>query len=134
MYRFHVHSDAKADLEKIRETDPETAADLLVFLQELQGDQDLLDRLSQHGYSTEASDWVENIDVQRIQSLWRRGLNLWRLKLWDLEREGLKYRVVYAFVPKGRVYHVLAIVARTDFNYELDHPVTQRVLTALADL
>lgn len=134
MYKLIVHPDAEEDLKAVRLVDPATAADLIVFLEEVRGDQDLLDRLTQKGYSFENGDWIENIDVQPIASQQQAGRNLWRLKLWDLEREGIKYRILYAFAPRTRSYHILAIVERSKFNYEPSHPITLRVLRAHEDI
>jgi hypothetical protein len=134
VYRLTIHPDAVSDIAAIRASDPSTAADILVFLQELQSDQDLMDRLSQDGYRYESGHWVENIDVQSISEQRRAGRNLWRLKLCDLEREHIQYRIIYAFSPLSHAYHVLAIVNRGQFNYESEHPITRRVVDALGAL
>lgn len=60
-------------------------------------------------------------------------MNLWRLKLWDLEDFGPKYRVVYAFEPKKKHYHILAVAPRR-FDYDQKHPITQRIIDAYLDL
>lgn len=130
MYRLFVHDDAKADLEQLWASEPAAAARIAVLLQELADDQDLLDRLTQHDYG---SSQTAQFHVSRWQEHWRKGKDLWRLKVWDLEDKGLRYRVVYNFVPGKRQYHILAIAPRT-FNYDARHPITQRLLRALADL
>lgn len=131
MYRLFVHDDAQTDLEELWSTGTQAAARIAVLLQELEGDQDLLDRLTQHEYygrshsaDFHVSKWVEQ---------WRQGRDLWRLKVWDLEGHGLKYRIIYAFVPKRRHYHVLAIAPR-EFNYDSRHPLTQRIRSAYGSL
>ncbi len=63
------------------------------------------------------------------QAQQREGRNLWRLKLWDLEKNGLRYRIVYAFVPSKQHYHVLAIAPRS-FDYEESNPISQCVFRA----
>lgn len=47
----------------------------------------------------------------------------------DLENEGMRYRIVYAFVPGKGHYHVLGIVPR-EFNYDAGHQITRRILAA----
>ena len=130
MYSIHVHSDARADLQRIRADDPETAATIVATLQELQGDQDLLDRLSQHGYRNYRQP---DIDISKWVELWNSGDDIWRIRIFDLDGVLLPYRAIYAFLPQKSEYHVLAIVSR-DFNYDRNHPISQRVLDAYESL
>ena len=58
---------------------------------------------------------------------------MFRLKVWDLEDKGLRYRVVYAFMPRRKDHYVLGVVPR-DFNYEPNHELTRRILTAYENL
>jgi hypothetical protein len=124
---LYIHEDAKADLKEIYRKAPKTAACIEVFLQEIKGNQDLLDRLTQQDYGPEGyapfhvSGWFQQ---------WNKGKNLWRLKLWDLESKGIKYRIIYAFIPHQRKYYVLAILSRNNFNYEENDPRTKRILDA----
>ena len=130
MFRLFVHDDADDDLEALWGADEEAAARIVVLLEELEASQDLLDRLTQHDFGSyqtadfQVSKWVEQ---------WKKGKDLWRLKVWDLEDRKLRYRIVYAFLPNKSHYHVLGIVPR-DFNYEADHPLTRRILAAYEDL
>lgn len=135
-YALHVHEEAKEDLREIRAVDPKTAADLVVFLEEFRGDQDLLDRLSQHGFEDPCNpEWILKISVSRWQRQWNRGRNLWRLKNLDLEEDGLKYRVIYAFLPVKHMYVVLGIFLRSSFDYDnLSDPRVQRVLASYDEL
>lgn len=135
MFTLSIHTDAQRDLDAIDARNPQDAADLIVFLQELSGDQHLLSRLNEHGYSViDTDDWVAGIDVSRWQSQWNRGKNLWRLKCWELENDGVRYRIVYAFKPQTSCYHVLGIFHRSEFDYESNNPRTERILRAYSDL
>lgn len=127
MIALFVHDDAKADLLALRVSEPQAAGRILALLEQLEGDPDLLDRLTQHDYSS------ADIHVSRWQSQWRKGRNLWRLKVWDLESKGIHYRIIYAFEPKKQHYHVLAIAPR-EFDYDADHPIGQRILRAYEEL
>lgn len=126
MYSLFVHEDAEQDLENLWNEAPEAAARTVVLLEELEGNQDLLDRLTQqdfgayHGGDFHVTKWFEQ---------WKVGKDLWRLKVWSLEDKGLQYRIVYAFVPRRLHYHILAIVHR-DFDYDRNHEVTRRILRA----
>jgi len=130
LFSLFIHDDAEYDLEKLWEEAPVAAARITVLLEELEGNQDLLDRLTQHdfgGYHTadfHVSKWIEQ---------WKKGNDLWRLKVWSLEDQGLQHRVVYAFVPQKSRYHVVGIVSR-DFNYDSSHPLTKRILVAYENL
>lgn len=133
MLKLFIHTDAEDDLDGLWKTDPRSAARITVFLQELRGNEDLLDRLTCH-------DWGEKgVDPFNSQMWWtqqKRGRNLWRLKLWELELEGKQYRIVYAFVPQKGHHYVLGILPRKngDFNYEDGDPRTQRILNAYRNL
>ncbi len=100
------------------------------MLEELEGNPDLLDRLTQHDFGAYGSG---RFHVSKWFAQWNTGKNLWRLKVWDLEDQGLRYRVVYAFIPRQQDYSVLGIVPR-EFNYEPGHELTRRILAAYEDL
>lgn len=130
MIALFVHDDATADLEALWETEPQAAARIADLLEQLEGDSDLLDRLTQHDYGAYHS---ADFHVSKWQEHWRKGRDLWRLKVWDLEDKGLRYRVVYAFKPREQHYHVLAIAPR-EFDYDTSHPISQRILRAYQEL
>ncbi len=126
-----MHEDAKVDLLDMLDTAPQAAGRILALLEQLEGDPDLLDRLTQHDYGAYGS---ADFHVSKWQKQWRKGRDLWRLKVWDLEEKGLRYRIVYAFVPGKLHYHVLAITPRRDFNYEERDPISQRIIRAYQEL
>lgn len=130
MIGLFVHDDAKADLLALREREPQAAGRILALLEQLEGDADLLDRLTQHDYGAHHS---ADFHVSKWFEHWNRGRDLWRLKIWDLEDKGLRYRIVYAFQPRERHYHILAIAPRA-FDYDTSHPISQRVLRAYQEL
>ena len=130
MISLFVHDDANDDLEALWDTVPRAAARIAVLLEELKGDPDLLDRLTQHDYGVRdhakfnVSKWLEH---------WNSGRDLWRLKIWDLEKQGLMYRIIYAFIPLTKHHHILAIAPR-EFNYDSSHPISKRILSAYEEL
>jgi hypothetical protein len=131
LFSLFVHNDAEADLLALRESEPQAAGRILALLEQLEADPDLLDRLTQHNYGAYGS---ADFHVSKWHEQWRKGRDLWRLKVWDLEEKGLRYRIVYAFVPGKQHYHVLAITPRRDFNYEERDPISQRILRAYQEL
>ncbi len=126
MVALFVHGDVKADLELLWGREPQAAGRILAFLEQLEGDPDLLDRLAQHDYGAHRS---ADFHVSKWQAHWRKGRDLWRLKIWDLEDKGLRYRIVYAFEPRRQHYHVLAVAPRK-FNYDASHPINRCILRA----
>src|ERR1700694_2750791 len=105
MYRLVIHDDANADLDQLWIDNPLAAALVLATLQECQADQRLLDSLLVHDYGKDRS---EEIHVSKWLQLYRQGKDLWRLKVWELEDQGVMYRIIYAYIPGKRVFHVLA--------------------------
>lgn len=130
MYRLFLHPDARSDLESLWDSAPEAAAKITVLLEELESNQDLLDRLTQHKFGDRRS---AEFQVSMWLEQWNQGRDLWRLKVWDLEKQGLRYRILYAFVPGKLQYHVLGIAPR-EFNYDADTDIAKRVLAAYAAL
>jgi len=125
-----IHKDAIADLSALRQKELKAAARIVALLEELKGNPDLLDRLTQHDYGAHQS---ADFHVSKWQAQWRQGRDLWRLKVWDLEDQGLRYRIVYAFIPQKQHYHILAIAPR-EFDYDSNHPISQRILRAYESL
>ncbi|WP_027967296.1 hypothetical protein [Halomonas halocynthiae] len=132
MLQLFIHIDAQQDLEDLWEHDEDAAAYIEAMLEEIKGDQRLLDDLLIHdlgkyklpGQQYSVSKWLR---------LWNRGKDLWRLKAWELEDSGKKWRVVYAYIPSQAAHYVLAIAPR-EFNYDTDHPISQRILAAYDDI
>lgn len=130
VFRLLIHDDATSDLEVLWHKVPEAAARIAVLLEECGGNQDLLDRLTQHDFGAARS---ADVHVSKWFEQWNKGKDLWRMKLWDLESKGLRYRIVYAFIPRQRQYHVLAVAPR-EFDYDSNHPLTGRILRAYEEL
>lgn len=130
LIRLFVHVDAETDLEKLWAVAPKAAARIGVLLEELKGNQDLLDRLTQHDFGDHRS---ADFHVSKWLDLWNKGKDLWRLKVWDLEDKGLRYRVVYAYLPGKSQYHVLGIVSR-EFDYDPRHELSRRIIAAYENL
>jgi hypothetical protein len=130
VYSLTIHDDAKDDLDKLWVEAEEAAALIVALLQEIQGDQILLDALTIHNFG---ADHSADFHISRWLEFWNRGLDLWRLKAWTLEAQGLPYRVVYSYEPRRQRYHVLGVFHR-DFNYDRTDQRTQRVQNAYADV
>ena len=130
MYTLLIHQHAEDDLESLWVTDPTTAASIEVLLEEIQGDQTLLDALTIDDFG---SNQTEDFNVRKWQHFWKRGKDLWRLKIWDLEKSNQRYRVIYAYDVKQHCYQVLAVVPRS-FDYDPASPISKRIIEDYKDL
>jgi len=130
VFYLFIHVDAEDDLERLWEEEPNAAARIGALLEELEGNQDLLDRLTQHDFGNYRT---ADFHVSKWLDQWNKGRDLWRLKVWDLEDKGLQYRVVYAFMPGKSQYHVLGIVSR-EFDYDPHHELSRRIIAAYENL
>jgi hypothetical protein len=128
--RLLIHRDAEQDFRDLARTQPKLFGRLLALLQEIGSDTRLIEILTVHGFG---SDERGPFDVKKWFEHWNAGKDIWRLKFWELEHQGLPYRVIYALKRGTGDYHVLAIVER-GFNYDRNHIVTQRILRAYDDL
>jgi len=124
VYTLLIHVSAKLDLESIGQDDPDTRDELYALLQEIKSNQDLLDALTIRDFGR-ARD--EKFHVDRWVSQQWQGRNLWRLKSWDIEELGIRYRVIYTLDPRIRRYYVLAVLPRK-FDYDEQHPRVQQLL------
>lgn len=131
MYELIVGDDAATDIEALLDTAPAVALRIVALLEDLADDQDLLDRLSQDGYGGSPKKPIRGavINIGKWISAQQKGLNLWRMRDFELSKQGHEYRVIYAFNPTKNQYFVLAVVER-EFNYDEQHPVTKRVYAA----
>lgn len=123
MYSLILSEGAESDLDDLWQDEETAAADIEVLLQEVQGSQYLLDMLTAHDFGAHES---EKFHVSKWFGQQNKGRNLWRLKVWDLEKHGLKYRVIYALDPRVQRYHILGIVHR-DFDYDENDERTVRI-------
>jgi len=130
VYSLVVHTDAEDDLEELWRTAEDVAAAISVLLDELQGSQELLDALTVHDFGARGS---EDFHVSKVSKFWDNGKDIWRIKIWDLEEQGLRYRVIYAYERGKKRYYVLGILPRAT-AYDSNDPRIRRILSAYEDL
>lgn len=135
MYELIIGDDATQDLEGILAQHPPAGYRLAILLQELEGSQSLLERMSwdNFGGKPHLPEKGSSMSIAKFLSLYRKGFNIWRLRDFELSRLGYEYRIIYAYIPSKDLYFVLAIVERA-FDYDPSHPVTQRVINAYKKL
>jgi hypothetical protein len=125
------HQDIRIDLAAIKANDSaQTYARILALMRQMHSDPSLADRLLEHGFG---ADKRREFSVSKWLAVWRQGKDLWRLKWWDLEAKGARYRFVYVYLHKEGRFVVMAIVKRMDFDY--DNPqdaIRQRIFKSLS--
>ena len=126
IHSLSIHPDAAKDLRELMAVDRLAAGKVLAMLEQGQRDINVLNSLLEQNFG---AGRTEAYHVSKWWELWRAGYNLWRLKIWTFPRGSLAYRIVYAYDPDTLEYCVLAIVHR-DFDYQIHHAVTQRILQA----
>lgn len=130
--KISLHSDAVTDLEHLKSVSPQIADEVLVFFETIEADDSLLDTLTTHGHRQHGT---QDFNVKKWQEHWRKGLDIWRLRLFWLEPLGFNYRVVYALDQKVFRFHILAILPRREINYDDSSDVnTRRILKAYPEL
>jgi hypothetical protein len=122
VFCLYTHQDAQDDLDSLWETDEQAAADIMVCLQEIEGDQDLLDRLNQDRFGAE---FVDDFNVRLLIEQRDLNNNLWRLRVWSVPN----YRIIYAFIPSNGRFYVLGIMPR-GVDYARNHPFFKRIAAA----
>lgn len=122
MFSLYTHREAEDDLEAIWAADPQSASDIEVCLQEIEGDQDLLDRLTQDRFGER---YLDRFNVRELVEQRDMRNNLWRLRVWSVP----KYRIIYAFIPRSGRYYVLGIMPRA-VNYDRKDPFFKRIAAA----
>lgn len=131
MLTLSFHPDGARDLASLQGFRPKVADRILATLEEIKADKSLLDALTTHGFG-EAKD--EKFRISKWLSQWRRGRDLWSLKIWELEDMGIRYRVIYCYMPDELAYYILAITPRDAAYGDDTDELTTRILQAYASL
>ena len=113
----------KRVFELIWNSDPDAAAVITALLQEAKANTAVLDSFTSHDFGACQSTY----HISRWAEQQRKGRNLWRLKIWELQDQPPFYRVVYAFHPQEHIHYILGVFDR-DSNYDENDARTQRVL------
>lgn len=115
---IRIHDDAASDLAAIRLVDRRAFGRLTALLEQLRSDPRWLQRLLDHGYGEDRSG---SVGVKKWGSAWRANAPLWRLRAWELESDGIAYRLIYVYYWRDKTINVLAVVRR-DKSFDYDDP------------
>lgn len=132
MFALSLHNDAKADLLKIKGENLESFTRIVTILEQIKNDPAMLKHLLEHDFGPEGG---APFNVSKWQELWRKGYDVWRIKVWDVRDKLLPYRIIYAYDYSGREqrFHILGVVPR-GFKYDTNHPDSKRIIAAYRDL
>lgn len=135
MFELIPHDDIGLDLERLDSIDPEIVDQAGAAIQQLMDDPLLVDDLLRNGYGGTPSNPTRGatFNVRAWGVAQQRGLNLWAIRDFELSRKGFEFRIVYAVFPHCEQIYILAIVER-EWNYDLSHPVSRRVIATYRDL
>ena len=124
---IEVHDDATADLKRIQLIDTDAFFKLVVFLQQLKKDPQLFSKLLDNDFGRDGTEVMSVMKWHGVHRIER--VPIWRVKAWDLEKQGLKYRIIYFYNWPDKTYNIMAIVKRDGFDYDdISHPIRQRVI------
>ncbi|MFC0677493.1 hypothetical protein ACFFGH_06470 [Lysobacter korlensis] len=121
------------DLPRIKAKDPVAAAAIAAALSEFEANPKGCDFLLQQMYGEKANRRPHHRFGARWLDKWfihgRPKRAIWRFKVWKLESQGKKYRVVYGyFAAAGQRRIIVLGVFERSWNYANGHPYTVRVL------
>lgn len=127
MFQFSVTPGAKTDIRGLASSDRDAAALVVVTFQELQGNQVLLDTLTIHDHDDVLPLSGHPYNVKHVWEQYKKGKNLWRLKVMDSDKTLQPYRVIYGYSTGEQKYYVLGVVPR-GHSYDSSHPTFRRIL------
>lgn len=123
-----THPHANADIAELYPKDPKNMAYVLATLQEMEQSEDMQDTMFLHDRD------FEDVNCKEVTWHQRRGRNVWRLRRHDRCK---KYRIIYAFqeARQGQKpkFIVLAVAHKDNYDYEPEHPLTQRIIDDYED-
>lgn len=129
--RIEIGINAIKDLNLLKESKPKIAAKALALLKQMAADENVIDRLTDKRSSeggVSVSRWVEQFYSKAAR-------NLYRIKTIDnIGNSNSPFRVIYAYLLpcSGRSepeVHVLAVVLKSEFNYEANNKFTIRIIS-----
>lgn len=132
MYKLNILPIVKEDIKVVGVSSKNAATKIVALLEQLNTNQELLGYLLEHNHGEPDEDLF---NVSKWQAYWKNGYDLWRLKLFNLENVGLRYRIIYAYALENSIqtFYILAIVHR-DFDYDPTHEITKRLIHSYVEL
>lgn len=133
MFALSYSPGAQDDIRQLKRANPDAAALVLATIQEIRGDQNLLDSLTIHEFEERLSKLDVTYTVKHWWEHFRKGRDLWRLRVIDDDNLLTDFRIIYGYSISESKYYILGVVPRS-FNYDSNHPQTKRILGEYEDL
>ena len=127
MFSLSINDSAENDLDDLYKKDKDAWSIVTVLLETIKEDQEILDLLTVHNHANDI------FGISKWLSQHAKKNNLWRLKAFEPEGWGIRYRILYAFDPSQHHYYVLGVLSR-DICYDESNERVQRVIREYADL
>lgn len=131
-YSLEVHNNATASLREIRKGNLPDFLRLLEFLRQMKADEYLLSKMTENNFDV---DEYGRSTVRKWRSVWTKDkAPVWRLRAFDLEKDGINYRFLYIYSWKERTYHLLDVVHKsrlTDKDYDDPNNAIRKRLVAI---
>lgn len=112
---FIFHDDVKLDFSRIATKSPTARGRILAALEAASEDETVLNNLESKCYRTYGDNDTEIKQWILARSL---GYAIHRFRFFDLEENGYRYRVIYAFDDVHDECHILAILRRDEIDYD----------------
>jgi len=113
---------AEADLSALRTSDPAAFATVVVFLQEAEADEELIDKCTTPGNTAIGS---HRVNVRAWVVARAASMNLFRFRV--LDTPATVYRIVYGYDWRTRRIGILAVVHKDHFDYGLSSDLANRI-------
>ena len=128
-----VHDEATADLRAIAAVNPAAAGKLAAFIQQLRASSELQAKLHEKEWG---EDRVGPLGVKQWSSMHKetKGKPVRRLRAWELEAQGIGYRLLTIYDYTQQAHTILAVVARDKQSCDYDdpnQPVRRRIFTCI---
>lgn len=123
-----LHPNARADLLEWLGKDRANALEVAALLEEMEQSEDVQDTMFLH------DDEFDDINCKQLVWHQRQGRNVWRLRRHEHCR---RYRIIYgyqaAIAGQKPKFVILAIAHKDHYNYEPEHPLTERIVNDYED-
>ena len=124
--KLTILDEALEDLNDIALRSADDKYFILSILEDIENDPRAAARLLDEGAWPIGSDLV---DVMPFRFFFRKGYDVWRMKIYELGEDLLPYRLIYAYDYRLREIYILAVMHRR-VDYQNDPKFTARIRAA----
>lgn len=127
LYTLTLDDDFKSDFKRLP---IEVQRKVATVLDEFKADPHVCQRFLKTGFMqltelrVNTSKWYSQRD---------EGRKLYRFKVYELEQDGHRYRVLYGFIPKTLHFVFLGVCHRSELDYDDENNQIHRRITATYD-